>query len=260
MLHSTRSCLLILVLQLLHCEHFDYFEIRHFDKVMHEVRSFPGCANRCSSSGLGGTLLMMAAAFGEVWLVKEIVAFAQSEEGAAIDLNMATPQRWSALHFAAVCFSPNAQLAVVTVLLDAKCDPNITNVFGKTALEEFVINAGVDASAEAFELLFENTVSSREKVQSFFHPAEFSQGIEVVSSVEEDRVVYPFTYTLRYDDNEVRRVGGDYSLKIRDTPTAIKLSCSALYAGEEVVRNVVSALNISYLFHVLFICLEFLFV
>jgi len=213
---------------------FGYFEIRHFDKVMHEMRSFPACANRCSSSGLGGTLLMMAAAFGDVWLVKEIVAFAQSDTGCIIDLNITTPQRWSALHYAAVCFNPNAQLEVVTVLLDAKCDPNITNVFGKTALEEFVINACVDSSVEAFELLFENTVNSHMKIQCFFKSSEFYEGIQVFSSVDEDRITYPFTYASRYDDSELRKVG-DYSLRIRETPTAIRISFSMLYTGTQEV-------------------------
>jgi hypothetical protein len=39
---------------------------------------------------------MMAAAFGELLLVKTIVSFAQSEEGAVFDLNMTIPQLWSA--------------------------------------------------------------------------------------------------------------------------------------------------------------------
>jgi hypothetical protein len=213
---------------------FYYFEISRFDRVMHEVRNFPGCANRCSSSGLGGTLLMMAAAFGEISLLRQLVSFAQSSEGCLIDVNIRTHQHWSALHYAAVCFNPETQHDVIAVLLKAKCDPNITNIFGKTALEEFVINAGVDSSAEAFKLLYENTADSHGKIQSFFKPPEYFQGIEVTSTTNEDCVKYPAIYTSRYDDNEERRLA-DYSLKLRDSPIDIKISFTMYYKGNQQV-------------------------
>ena len=70
------------------------------DDVLNEVRSHPACINSCSSRGLRGTLLMMAAAHGEVELVQKLIEAA----GVACDINTQTSLGWTALHFAAVCF------------------------------------------------------------------------------------------------------------------------------------------------------------
>jgi ankyrin repeat protein len=117
--------------------------------------------------GLGGTLVMMAAAYGEV----ELLLLSQSDK--VININTQTSRGWTALHFAAVCFNPGGgddddkQLQVVQMLLDARCDPNIINSFQKTPLEEFVINAHSSSSQAALRLLFTATAGAREKVQAF---------------------------------------------------------------------------------------------
>ena len=57
---------------------------------MQVVSAHPGCLNRCSSSvkGLGGTVMMMTAAYGEVELLQELLLLSQSNE--VININTQT--------------------------------------------------------------------------------------------------------------------------------------------------------------------------
>jgi hypothetical protein len=154
------------------------------DAALDAVRKYPSCINSCSSRGLGGTLLMMAAAHGEVELLQELLMLSQSAK--AININTQTSRGWTALHFAAVCFNTGSaeplisssssssssstldnQCKIVSMLLDARCDPNILNSFQKTALEEFVINAHAHSSHAALRLLFTATAGARDLVNAF---------------------------------------------------------------------------------------------
>ena len=63
--------------------------------------------------------------------------------------------------------SEDNQFKIVSMLLDARCDPNIHNSFQKTPLEEFIINVHAHSSHAALKLLFSATAGAREKVQAF---------------------------------------------------------------------------------------------
>jgi hypothetical protein len=161
------------------------------DDVLNEVRSHPACINSCSSRGLRGTLLMMAAAHGEVELLQKMIEAA----GDDCDINTKTSLGWTALHFAAVCFnagtsepllsssSSDNQCKIVSMLLDARCDPNIINSFQKTPLEEFVINAHSSSSQAALRLLFTATAGAREKVQAFLRDDGDKSSVKVGDKV-----------------------------------------------------------------------------
>jgi len=100
--------------------------------VLEAVRFHPAIINSCSSRGLGGTLLMLAAVHGVVERVQKLIEAA----GDAIDLNKQTSDGWTALHYAAVCFTSAAsslssslpsqsndrQYKIVAILLDAGCE------------------------------------------------------------------------------------------------------------------------------------------
>ena len=130
---------------------------------------------------------MMAAAYGEVELLQELLLLSQSDK--VININTQTSRGWTALHFAAVCFNPGGgddddkQLQVVQMLLDARCDPNIINSFQKTPLEEFVINAHSSSSQAALRLLFTATAGAREKVQAFLRDDGDTSSVKVGDKV-----------------------------------------------------------------------------
>jgi hypothetical protein len=190
---------------------FQFFESRDFDKLLQEASSRPACVNRCSTAGLACNIIMLAAVHGEVTLLEQLIEIA----GSAIKWNTVTSQGWTALHYAAVCFYPSAtttnssdiattttttttattsvgdsQLKIVELLLAAGCDANIKNVFDKTPLEEWIINANQHSSPAACALLFQATSGAHDLDRGFFADPNriLRTGDKVMAAYKNERI------------------------------------------------------------------------
>eukprot|EP00900_Chrysochromulina_parva_P007735 jgi/Chrpa1/16963/Chrysochromulina_OHIO_Genome00004793-RA len=104
-----------------------------------ELQQRPELLDSADSKGRGETLLMRAARYGHVPVVRELLA-----RGA--DVGLATRgMGFTALHYGAICFNPGAHADVLELLLQARAEPGALNCFGRTALEESVLALGEEA-------------------------------------------------------------------------------------------------------------------
>lgn len=151
---------------------FQYFEDGNTEEVIliNELNLQPRISERIFLKGFNETtLLMLAAAYGYLQLVKKLVSI----PSVIASLNSATSTLgFSVLHYAAICFDSSNQHEIVDLLLRAKCDPNLTNILNTTPLEEFVLNGAVDSSTSAFQLLLNSTRIGHSIIKSLFTTAD----------------------------------------------------------------------------------------